>query len=466
MKTHYQGLDLLRGLGIFILIWMHSAFYYFDGLYDLDFANPPPIVTLIGLMLMFAGLFAMISGTAHGIQYFRKTGEQGYTRGKLLKYNTVNALLMLAVAWLYFILTGPGLVDMANKTMNNSILVDLIRNGIWKGFNLERFLYVDSLVMIGLNLLLLGPLFILLNRRKHPTGIPILLNHRKHPTGIPNLLNRRKHPLPIPSLAGTSGKDPGKPASCPWLISGLAFFLLSLFRIPLYAVYTESFGQGRHGMTLLLNWLVNKNNPLMPYLSFGLLGAWMGFLLVRGDWKGMVRQVLPVGTILLAAGVVLYVQLPDTMLERSIDGKWFSIMTAQLGLFLLLVLLMLRLFDFRKSGPVRKLPSGLAFLNRFGVAGLTAFFFESVVSASIFRILRVFVPALSLDLPGSLLYGFSLAVLWGFLLILWEKRQYRYGIEYALCRLLAPFGHSAKQDKLARAGTVPVTSGSDAGEPS
>lgn len=438
MKTHYEGLDLLRGLGIFILVWMHSAFYYFDGLYDLDFNNPPPIVTLIGLMLMFAGLFAMISGTAHFIQYFRKTGEQGYTNRKLLKYNTVNALLMLAVAWLYFILTGPGLVDMAKKTMNNSLLVDLIRNGIWKGFSLERFLYVDSLVMIGLNLLLLGPVF-------------ILFSHRKQQMATPN-------------LAEMTRKDPGKPAASPWLISGLAFFVLSLFRIPLYALYTESLGQGRHGMTLLLNWLVNKNNPLMPYLSFGLLGAWMGVLLVRADWKRTVRQVLPVGTILLAAGVVLYVRLPDTMLERSIDGKWFSIMTAQLGLFLLLVLLMLRLFDFRKSGPVRKLPSGLAFLNRFGVAGLTAFFFESVVSASVFRILRIFVPALSLDLPGSLLYGFSLAVLWGFLLMLWEKRQYRYGIEYVICRLLAPFGHSAKQDKLSRAGTVPERSEEEAGE--
>jgi len=69
MKKHYAGLDMLRGLGIFILLWMHTAFYYFDGLYDLDFNNPPPIVTLIGLMLMFAGIFAMLSGTAHTIQF-------------------------------------------------------------------------------------------------------------------------------------------------------------------------------------------------------------------------------------------------------------------------------------------------------------------------------------------------------------------------------------------------------------
>jgi hypothetical protein len=250
-----------------------------------------------------------------------------------------------------------------------------------------------------------------------------------------------------PSMSREGSKQP---ASAPWLISGLAFFLLSLLRIPLYEAYMAASGQGRHGTVLLLNWLVNKNNPLMPYLSFGLLGAWMGVLLVRGDWKRMVRQVLPVGMILFAAGAALYVKLPDTMLQRSIDGKWFAIMTAQLGLFLMLVLLMLRMFDFRKAGPIRQLPPALAFFSRFGVAGLTAFFFESIVSAFAFRFIRLFMPTLRFDLPGSLLYGFSLALVWGFLLFLWEKYDYRYGIEYAICRLLAPFGHSAKQDKLSR----------------
>lgn len=456
MRQHYQGLDLLRGLGIFILIWMHSAFYYFDGLYELDFDNPPPIVTLIGLMLMFAGIFAMISGTAHTIQYFRKTTEQGFTNGKLLKYNTANGLLILTVAWLYFILTGPGLVNMAEKSMNNSLLVDLIRNGIWKGFSLERFLYVDSLVMIGINLLLLGPIFIFLTRNPRSStkpGSPVIVPSSAKP-GSPG--NGPPSVKPHASASGPSfmkdKENPQLPSATPWLIFGLAFFALSLFRIPLYEWYLGAVDRKSYGMVLLLNWLVNKNNPIMPYLSFGLLGSWMGVLLVRGDWKRMVRQVLPGGLVLFIAGAALYVQLPDTMLERSIDGKWFAIMTAQLGLFLLIVLTVLRLFDFRKSGPVRRLPVGLAFINRFGIAGLTAFFFESVVSAVIFRVLRLFKPDLSLNLPESLLYGFSLALLWGFLLIRWEKHHYKNGIEYAICGLMTPFGHSAKQDKLEQAG--------------
>lgn len=72
MRKNWEGLDVLRGIGIFVLLVMHSAFYYFDGLYDLDLNNPPLIVTLIGLMLMFAGVFAMISGLVHTHQFLRK----------------------------------------------------------------------------------------------------------------------------------------------------------------------------------------------------------------------------------------------------------------------------------------------------------------------------------------------------------------------------------------------------------
>ncbi len=59
------GLDVLRGIGIFTVIFLHSAFYYYDDIFQLDFNEPPLIITLIGLLLMFAGLFAMISGLVH-----------------------------------------------------------------------------------------------------------------------------------------------------------------------------------------------------------------------------------------------------------------------------------------------------------------------------------------------------------------------------------------------------------------
>jgi uncharacterized membrane protein HdeD (DUF308 family) len=209
MKKNYLGLDILRGLGIFIVVWMHSAFYYFDGLYDLDLNNPPIIVTVIGLLLMFAGVFAMISGAVHTIQFYRKKELHNYKPVKLLKYNTISGLLILLIAYLYFIFTGPGLVDMENRMMNNSIFVDLLRNGRYPGFNFERIFYVDSLVMIGLNILLIGVVFFFVQKAA-----------------------KRFNKINDSSL---------------FLTMGILFFAISIARIPLYAVYMEALANQAYG---------------------------------------------------------------------------------------------------------------------------------------------------------------------------------------------------------------------------
>jgi hypothetical protein len=186
----------------------------------------------------------------------------------------------------------------------------------------------------------------------------------------------------------------------------------------------------------------------MPYLSFTLLGAWLAALLHQYKWRKVLKQVIPIGTILFITGVVMYIKLPDNMLERGIDLKWFAIMMAQLGLFLLLILLVLQIFDIKKDRTNKSISRISNFLRRFGVAGLTPFFFESIVSAIVFRILNLIIPGIHFSLSASLLYGFCLAMSWGLFLIFWEKKQYRYGIEYFYSKITNYFGNSAKQDKL------------------
>ncbi len=410
MDKNYTGLDVLRGLGIFVVIWLHSAFYYFDGLYDLDFNNPPLIITLIGLLLMFAGVFAMVSGTVHTIQSLEKLESGKYEFNEVVRYNIVSGFLILAVAYLYFIFTGPGLVDIARRSMNNSILVDLIRYGEFSGFNMDRILYIDSLVMIGSNIVLLSIFMIIMKK--------VILKRDNEGTALA------------------------------YFLSGLIFFGISIIRIPLYDIYLNALDKGNYITVFLLNWLVNKNNPVFPYLSFGLFGGWLAVLLKEGDWKKMKRKVLPIALLLLATGITAYVNLPDTMLERSIDPKWFAIMTAQLGLFLMLIIAFLRVYDFRKGKGSRKISIPAKFFSRFGVAGLTAFFLESIVSALVFRMISTDAHSISFDVSGSLAYGFVLALLWGIFLIFWEKKHYRFGIEYFYCRILARFGKSSKEDKL------------------
>ena len=256
MDKNWQGLDFLRGLGIFGLLIMHSAFYYFDGLWDLDLDNPPLIITIIGFLLMFAGLFAILSGTVHGLSMLRLS-RRGWSPARIFRKKAVSGLFILVVAYLYFIFTGPGLAEFANRRMNNSILVELIQSGQLAGTNLDRVLYVDSLVMIGCNILLVSLVWL------------ILLKTRQLKAGM---------------------------------LLGIAFLVmvLSLSRLWLYPIYLEQVAEQNWPAVLALFWLVNKNNPVLPYLAFGLLGSWLGIRLEDGKPR---RPVFWLGLALLLTGV-------------------------------------------------------------------------------------------------------------------------------------------------------------------
>ncbi len=402
MPKNYKGLDVLRGFGLFILVMMHSAFYHFSGLYELDLDNPPLTVTIIGLLLMFAGLFAMISGLVHTLQYERKIKEYHLSPKAVFTYILKSFGWMMLIAYLYFNTTGPGIVNMDLKTMDESILVHWINTQTLILPSLDRFLYIDSLVMIAMNILLLGCVYLAL--------------HKFMP-------NRRRSALV--------------------LIMTLIFFALSLLRIPLYDVYLQGRDTLNWVIIVPLNWLVNKNNPILPYFSFALMGMWVALLMLEKD-KHFTLKVSSVGSVLLAVGVLFYIILPDTMLKRSIDPIWFAIMMAQLGLFALLILGVLTWYDFKKhkSGVIAR------FFGRYSKGGLSVFFVESLLSALIMSSLRSLGFKIYLDISGALLFGLSLTLFWGFVLILWEKKHYRYGIEDLMSRSLNKTAPSEKLKKL------------------
>lgn len=389
----FHGVDVLRGLGIFVLLILHSAFYYFEGVYDLDLNNPPLIITIIGFLLMFAGLFAMISGFVHTLQM-----DQAPTVSHARKRTLWAGIFTLFIAFLYFYVTGPGIIHFETRTMNNSLLVEWIRNGRFLGLDAERLLYIDSLVMIGTNALLLGIVY------------PFLMSIKKnHSTFL--------------------------------LVLAIGWLVLSLIRIPLYAQLLEAFDQQDWGTVLLLNWLVNKNNPIFPYFAFALFGSY----LARLYKESKVYRLNYVASVILVSGIIAYILLPDTMLERLIDLKWFAIMVIQIGLFLWMIRWFIALF----KNP-RKRFFFTNVLERFGIAGLTPFFLESILAALIYQLMTVLFGPLAFDIPQALLYGTFLAILWAILLKFYEKISYRYSIEYWYGRWISIVSTSSKQQRLER----------------
>jgi|LGOV01.1.fsa_nt_gb uncharacterized membrane protein YidH (DUF202 family) len=406
MKRNYLGLDILRGLGIFSVLTLHTAFYFFSGIFDLDLNDPPLIITLIGFFLMFAGLFAMISGLVHTIQTFRKIEEKKYSYKEVLKYSLVATLYILLIAYLYFLFTGPGLIKFDTRSYDNSLLVELIRNGRFILPSFERILYIDSLVMIGMNIILLS----------------------------------------LITLVGYKFINPNKGKSLYFYLAALFVLAISLYRIPLYDIYLDAVDDGRYFVVLILNWLVNKNNPIFPFLSFALYGAWIATLLKNSSVKKIKLYVYSSGVLFFLLGIFMYLNTEDTMLERSIDLKWFAIMVTQIGLFKIFIAVFLSIYDLGKKEVKMNFIS--KFLYRFGIAGLSIFFVEQVFSSVIFRILELLKNDIYLNIPVSVGIGLMLSLFWGFMLIKWEKYHYKYGIEYFYTKAMSKFGGSEKENKL------------------
>jgi peptidoglycan/LPS O-acetylase OafA/YrhL len=388
--------DVLRGVGILGVLFLHFSLYNYAGVLDLDMSDPPVVIKVIGFALMWASLFAVISGAVlvWSVDGRLAGGSGGAAARSVLRRKLAGGGLVLAAAYLYFLVLGPGIFDFTAKTVDRSLLVGLAVEGRALPPSPQRWLYVDSLVMIGLNLLILaGPVTALLRR------------------GRPD------------RLFGTT------------VVLALAFLGLGLVRIPLYAVYEDLARQGSP-LVFPFNFLVNKNNPLLPFLGFGCLGAAIGCALrLRAAWPRRLMAVLGAG--LLVGGAVSYVLLPDTMLKRSIDETWFCIMLIQAGFLTLVVLAggTLGLRAWRRRGGRAGNPTG-NLVREFGRVSLSVFLAEPVMSALGGQLLGALAPGWNASIAGTLAVGLGYLAFWVGLLLLWRRAGYRFGLEWFFARVL------------------------------
>lgn len=413
-QRRLESLDVVRGAGVMGVIFLHTTLYHYENLLSIDFSNPPAIVTAIGFLLMWAGLFAMVSGAAHAVRTVERL-ESGLTPRTVVRWSLVSALVMLVTSYVYFLLLGPALLDRVASNHDYSVLAGLIKTGKLVAPSLQRLLYVDSLTMIAVGIALTVPVAVALISR-NPAG------HRGRV---------------VAALAAL----------------GSIVVLASWARIGLYPIVERAIAERDLGTALPLVYLANKNNPILPFWGFTLIGAALGVSVARPDgWKRTWRWALGFGIAWLVAGVVGYVTLPDTMLERAVDPMWFFIMVVQVGLFMLLLLLAMRLRDQRPSGK----PAGpvARTVKRFGVAGLSVFLIETPISALIARGLDAVTPGWNGTMPAALLFGAVYVAAWAGVLAVWERSGYRFSVERLLVRAMSALGKpSTKAEPLEAPGS-------------
>lgn len=398
----YAGLDILRGAGIMGVVFLHSALYHYANLRSIDFNDPPAIVVAIGLLLMWAGLFAIVSGAVHAVQSARRLG-QGMAIRDVVSGQVVNGAAILVLAYVYFPLLGPALLDRVTWDHDLSVVQNLLVRGEFSPPSVERLLYIDALVMIGMNVIV--------------CALVLAAVWRLDPSR-----NLRAVSLVLAAL-GT-------------LILGASYA-----RIWLYPVVEQAIAARDWPVVLSLNWLANKNNPLLPFAGFGIFGTLLGVRLAFApDFSRAWRPVGVMAAVWLVVGVVAYFLLPPTMLERAVDPMWFTIMVAQVGLFLLLAIAAVAVFDEVAPEKAAARVRAASFVRRFGVAGLSVFVLETPVSQVAANVLTMMRPGWNDSMGATLLFAAVMVGLWGVLLAAWEKVGYAFSVEWLLVRVMRRWG--------------------------
>ncbi len=390
-----SGLDLMRGVGILGVVFLHSATFHYQAITEVDFDHPPLVITIIGFLLMWAGLFAILSSVVYAYSSALRVAS-GRATARQVMLNYVKAgLFMLVLHYVYFIALAPKLIDVVHGHHRFSLLPGLIASGRLPSISPDRVFYSTALSMIAWNLLLIGPL------------IGWLLKGRE----------ARRSGLILGAL-------------------GTAVVVLSLLRLPMYPLAVQAIEQGRWLTAFVLGFLFNKNNPILPYLGFGLFGSALGLSLAGA---GRPRRVLGwfalAGAGWLAAGVVGLTLLPDTMLEREVDMFWYCIVLFQMGLFLLLTVLALYLFDYGPDAVRRALNKALLPMRRIGSVSLSIFMIETVLSQVGVRIADALFPGWSLRINVCLLFGAINVLLWVGIVWGWSRLGFRYGMEWFSVRV-------------------------------
>lgn len=403
-----RSLDLVRGAGILAVVFLHSSLYQYDGLLALDLKNPPPVITVIGFMLMWAGLFAIVSGASHLSAWTGRIATRSADPRRMRRSLLATGALLLVLNLLYFQLLGPTLLDIPGGRHQYSVLNGLIETGRLPRLYWERFFYNTSISMLGWNCILLGLLA----------------------------------PLLFPRGAARPG------LRTPALLAGIGsvIVLASYLRLPAYPVVEQAVRGSDLGTAFLGAALFNKNDPLLPYLGFALIGAALGHAFASPAPRRTVTLAATVfGAVWLVAGAVGYVLLPDTMLERSVDEMWYAIIVAQVGLFALLVALSWRFVDARApAAPRRPGPWRLC-----GCASLTIFTWETPIRSLYARLWDAVFPGWSARIPVVLLFALTMVLIWMGAILLWRRARFVGSMEWLVGRVYAVLGRpSAKEEAL------------------
>lgn len=388
----WYGLDILRGVGLFGVIFIHGIIQNYAGLDEIDLNNLPPLFMVLYIITFWGGLYVLISGTVNIYRIY-----QHYTQisppkkacsinGALdfsyeIRYLFKYGIILLIVHFLFNFALGPTFHDFETKIHKYSLIPGMLHEGWGYQVSIDRIVTGSSLSTIALSLIFLGILSFLLMRK----------NPQKH-------LKRNK------SI---------------FLILGFVVVLLGFFQIPLYHLYEELMSNQSYFLGILLSYIGGEPFPLFPYFGYGCIGAYFGLVLVNcKNRKTILRQlwlILP----FIIIGIVAFM-VPNALYERFglLDDIFMSyiMLNFNVGLFISFLIIAIAVADFSslKSKWIEseKPSKFVLFTIAVGKQTLVIYLLETPIREIFAFILSQIIPNWNTSIPACILFGVGLIAFW------------------------------------------------------
>jgi surface polysaccharide O-acyltransferase-like enzyme len=409
-----HSLDLLRGGGILVILVIHRLHYEWTGLSSreavraqLDGPLKPFIIATIALFTM-AGVFYFVTGFVNAYSLNNRI-RNGTPARLAIRGGIVAGVWLIALNYVHRILLVngfPGAPGQEAPRFPAGLLTGRLRYGAPVPFRWSLITEPGTLALIGWILII----------------VTLLLGW---------LLSRH---------AARGAGRLGRVSSVLLTLAGVVLAAAPLLRWGLRPAYESALASG-HILRATLFGLLSDEFGLFPYLAFGLVGAVFGTALAEGREPRAVRKRACLGSLVLFVVAVVAIVASDRQDDFGRRVAGVAVSAAELSLFILLWVVLSKLFDEPGRSERRRQRWFIRGITRFGAVALSVYALEPLLAEALRRPLNA---ALRRPWADSffwvLAFGLLCAAVWWTLLVLWEKRRFFASLEWVSVRLLRTLG--------------------------
>ena len=210
-------------------------------------------------------------------------------------------------------------------------------------------------------------------------------------------------------------------------LAGAILIVTPILSFAFQPIVDDLFISGNYIGGFFLGLFVSPYFPIFPIIAYALLGGILGISLARDDNKrNLTIFWLTFGFALLSIGNYLLL----TFLIRFEVYNYNFVRFMQLGVYLMIIIILLRLIDFKPEDKQEKIVKKTSPIIMFGRVSLTIFVFEAIVATIFHWILDFINPRWNTEAYVVLIFGLFNLAFWYLIVYFWKKKDFKGSVEW------------------------------------